>query len=86
LNHIALPVFWKHYYKLPEYIRQKADKNFKLLKENPRHPSLHFKKVGKNMWSARIGRDYRATAIQTRKGIEWFWIGPHTEYERILNR
>lgn len=36
-----------------------ADKNFALLKDNPRHPSLHFKKVG-TLWSARVGEQYRA--------------------------
>jgi hypothetical protein len=85
LNHIALPEFWEHYHRLPENIQQKADKNFRLLKENPRHPSLHFKKVGQNLWSARVGRKYRAAAIQTYRGMEWFWIGKHSEYENILN-
>ena len=30
---------------LPKQIRDVADKNFALLKDNPSHPSLHFKKV-----------------------------------------
>jgi hypothetical protein len=60
--------------------------NFKLLEANPRHPSLHFKKAGKKFWSARVGRDYRALAIQIYRGMEWFWIGPHSEYEKILDR
>ena len=40
--------------KLPEHVRALADKNYALLKENPQHPSLHFKKVGR-FWSVRVG-------------------------------
>lgn len=85
MKHIALPEFWKHYNALPARIQQRADKKFELLKANPRHPSLHFKKVG-DLWSARVSRNYRALAIQTHKGMEWFWIGPHSGYEKILNQ
>jgi mRNA-degrading endonuclease RelE of RelBE toxin-antitoxin system len=86
VNHYTAPKFWSHYEKLPEDIQKRVDKNFKLLKQNPRHPSLHFKKVADRYWSARVGRNYRALAVQTHRGIEWFWIGPHDTYERILNR
>jgi hypothetical protein len=46
LKHFASPDFWFHYRQLPENIRDLADKNFALLKESPRHPSLRLKKVG----------------------------------------
>lgn len=35
--------FWNDYRELPAAIRARADKQFALLKENPQHPSLHFK-------------------------------------------
>jgi hypothetical protein len=54
-----------------------------LLKAHPQHPSLHFKRVGK-YWSVRIGSDFRALGIDSRKGILWFWIGTHEEYERLI--
>ena len=38
----------------PEDIRDLTDKNFGLLKDNPMHPSLHFKKGGR-FRSARVG-------------------------------
>jgi len=44
--------FWDCYWSLPAQIRELADKSFALLRENPRHPSLRFKKVGQ-VWSAR---------------------------------
>jgi hypothetical protein len=46
MNHLASPEFWECYHALPDAIRDLADKNFALLRENPQHPSLHFKKVG----------------------------------------
>jgi hypothetical protein len=47
--------FWNCFHELPPPIQKIAQENFALLKENPRHPSLHFKKVGK-LWSASYGR------------------------------
>jgi len=66
-------------------IQKLADKAFALLKLNPRHPSLHFKKVGP-FWSARIGRAYRALASEDGEDFVWVWIGTHDEYEELLRR
>ena len=60
-----------------------ADKNFELLKENPHHPSLHTKKVGK-YWSARIGKKFRTIAVEVERGLLWIWIGTHAEYDSFL--
>lgn len=54
MKHFASPDFWFHYRLLPENIRGIADKNFVLLKENARHPSLRLKKAG-DYWSVRVG-------------------------------
>jgi hypothetical protein len=71
------------YRELPDEIKELADKNYELLKRNPRHPSLRFKRTGR-FWSARIGLDYRAVAVQRDDDVVWFWIGPHDEYKRIV--
>jgi len=42
LNHYADPDFWEAYHRLPDAIRELADKNFALLKADPSHPSLRF--------------------------------------------
>ncbi len=68
---------------LPPEIRALAVKNFRLWLRDPRHPSIQFKKVGR-FWSARVGSDYRALAVATDESVEWFWIDPHDEYERII--
>jgi hypothetical protein len=60
-----------------------ADKNYALLKENPRHPSLQLKKVGR-FWSVRVGSRHRASAVEMDKDLIWFWIGSHAEYDAII--
>ncbi len=75
--------FWKCYDALPEEIQRVADQNYELLKTDPSHPSLHFKKVG-DYWSVRAGKRYRALGVETPKGISWVWIGSHAEYDKLL--
>ena len=43
MKHFASPKFWQCYKGLPKNIRDLADKNFELLKADPKYPSLHFK-------------------------------------------
>jgi len=75
--------FWKCLEKLPSPIQELADFNFELLKNDPRHPSLHFKKVGK-FWSARVGIGYRALAYKDGDDFIWVWVGTHDEYMRMI--
>ena len=83
MKHRTSEKFWHFHRQLPEKIQRLADENFELLKHNPRHPSLHFKKVGR-FWSARIGIHYRAAAVEEGNDIVWFWIGHHSEYDQII--
>jgi len=83
MRHFASPAFWDAYQKLPQAVRDLADKNFTLLKSDPRHPSLHFKKVGR-FWSVRVGLRYRALAIEVDDGLLWFWIGSHADYDALV--
>ena len=83
MTHFATPSFWSAYRALPDEVRNVADKNFDLLKANPRHPSLRLKKIGA-FWSARVGRGHRAVARDRPEGLVWFWIGPHDQYDRLI--
>lgn len=83
MKHRATPDFWHHYRQLPQNIQAQADQCYELLKQNPRHPSLHFKKVGR-FWSVRVGRQYRAVAVEGDNEMAWFWIGSHAEYDKLL--
>ena len=87
MKHFTLPRFWRHYRALPEQVKRVADRNFKQLKANPYHPSLHFKKVGrrKQLWSVRVGEHYRALGRDKPEGVVWFWIGTHGDYDKLLS-
>ncbi|MCB1659222.1 MAG: hypothetical protein H6996_10155 [Moraxellaceae bacterium] len=85
MKHYASPDFWELFYRLPVDIQLLAKKNYELLKQNPRHPSLHFKKVKAPYWSVRVSADYRALAIQDSPDVfDWFWIGTHAQYDRLI--
>ena len=83
MRHFADPTFWAAYEKLPRQIRELADRNYSLLKQNPQHPSLRLKKVGR-FWSVRVGLGYRALAVETTDGLVWFWIGSHSDYDAMI--
>ena len=88
MEHRATECFWRAYHALPLEIRNRADKQFSLLKSNPQHPSLQFKKVGESrgqeVWSARVTLNYRALALKRADGFLWFWIGDHKSYEQLI--
>jgi hypothetical protein len=74
MRHFASRIFWDAYQALPESVRALADKNYALLKVDPRHPSLHLKRVG-DYWSVRVGLGYRALAVEVDDGLLWFGSG-----------
>jgi hypothetical protein len=81
--HKATRRFWNGLESLPDHVQRLARKNFDLLKVNPQHPSLHFKRVGQ-FWSARVGINYRALAVRDGEDFIWVWIGTHDEYDRMV--
>ena len=83
--HKTTQAFWKYFNNLPEKIKKLSREQFSLLKKNPRHPSLHFKKVGQ-LWSVRISLDYRALSYKDEENFIWVWIGTHEEYNNMLNK
>ena len=64
-------------------IQALADRSYALLKNDPRHPSLHLKKVDRYR-SVRVGLHYRAVAVEVPNGLLWFWIGSHEEYNKLM--
>ena len=83
MRHHASSKFRAAYEALPPNVRTLADKNFKLLKTDSRHPSLHFKRIGE-LWSVRVGEHYRALGTDVEDGILWVWIGSHADYDEIV--
>ena len=85
MNHFAIPEFWFHYRQLPEETRVLANRCFATLLDDPRHPSVRLKKIGR-FWSARVGLHYRALAWDRSEGLVWFWIGLHDRYEQLIRQ
>ncbi len=83
MNHLATGQFWSCYRRLPKEIRQLADRCFELLRTDPRHPSLHFKNIGR-LRSVRVGLRYRALAVEQDADLVWFWIGSHADYDKLI--
>ena len=83
MRHLASSRFWALYDALPHAVRTLADKNYRLLRNDPRHASLHLKRIGV-LWSVRVGAHYRALGKDVPEGIQWFWIGTHDDYERLI--
>jgi len=89
MTHHANADFWNDYHALPVEIRARADKQFALLKSNPQHRSLQFKKIGERhgeeIWSVRVTLKYRALAIRLADEYLWFWIGEHNVYDALIS-
>jgi hypothetical protein len=73
---------------LPASIQKQAAEAYRYFRDDPNHPSLHFKKVHPRLpiYSARINDDYRVVGQMRSNGIVWFWVGKHDEYERLLKQ
>lgn len=73
---------------LPHEVRRQAQQAYRQFKANPWHGSLHFKHVHPRepIYSVRIARSYRALGKRDDKGMLWFWIGSHADYDRILGQ
>ncbi len=86
MNSQTLPQFWTLYYRLPSSIRQRAVKAYRIWQVHPESPGLQFKRVGNHrpVNSVRITDAYRALGLVEGDTIYWFWIGPHDEYERVI--
>ena len=74
------------YRDLPEQVRSAARRAYRLFQQNPGYPGLHFKKVDDEtpMYSARVGIGYRALGKLEGDAIVWFWIGSHSDYDKLL--
>ena len=78
--------FLSHFHKLPKDIRERARRNYRLWRQNPAHPSLHFKRIHgtEPLYSIRIGLGWRALGLLENDTITWFWIGSHADYDALI--
>jgi hypothetical protein len=80
--------FRKALESLPADIQDQAKHAYQLFRADPQHPSLHFKRVhpSRPIVSARVNLHIRAIGILEADGVIWFWIGNHSEYERLIRK
>ena len=78
--------FWRLFKNLPTDVQEDAKRAYRIFRDNPAHPGLHFKKLEgeDNIYSARIGLEYRALAVLRENRAVWYWIGGHAEYDRLI--
>ena len=74
-----IPRAQKTYRQLSLSIQRKTDKSLLFLIKDPKHPSLHTKKMKakENVWEARIDYQYRFTFIKKKATYFILSIGPH---------
>lgn len=76
------PSFLRDYADLPDGVRRRAQKQIRLLLQNPRHPSLRARKIEgyKDIYEARITGGYRMTYIIVGDTLRLRRIGTHEIY------
>ncbi|MDQ3329672.1 MAG: hypothetical protein M3552_03320 [Planctomycetota bacterium] len=74
--------------RLPAAVRRQAARAYDLWRAEPFHPSLQFKRISQRqqVYSVRVGLSYRALGLWEGDEIQWFWIGPHSEYDGLVER
>lgn len=72
--------------KLPRSVQKQARKSYKIWLENQNHPSLQFKRIHniEPIWSVRVGLKWRVLGLREDASIYWFWIGSHTDYDKLI--
>jgi len=79
--------FERRYQELPSSIQVKAEKQERIFRENPFHPSLHTEKLKpkkKEIWSFRIDQQYRIL-FRFLSGSQalFLTVGPHHWIYRV---
>lgn len=73
---------------LPEQVQEQTRAAYHQFQEDPSYPSLRFKKVHPELpiYSVRISKNYRAVGQLDGDTVIWFWVGSHSEYDRLLDQ
>ena len=73
---------------LPDMVKAQVRKAYRLWRQNPSHPGLHFKRVHARepIYSVRVSIGWRALGLWEGDTVYWFWVGSHPEYDRLLGR
>jgi len=76
------PSFLRDYVSLPESVRRRAEKQIRVLLQNPRHPSLRAHKIqgSTDIYEARVTGGYRMTYKIAGETLRLRRIGAHEIY------
>jgi hypothetical protein len=74
------------YARLPAAVREQARRSYRLWRKAPNHPGVRFKRVHSTepIYSARVGLGWRALGLPEGDTVTWFWIGSHSEYDKLI--
>ncbi len=78
--------YWENFDQLPADIRELAEENYRLWRENRNHPKLRFKQVmdDPKVFSFRVGLRHRTLGVETPNGrIAWFWVGSMDDFRKM---
>lgn len=80
--------FRKCFESLPNSVQEEARRVYSKWKANPYDERLKFKKIhGKgDIYSVRIGLNWRAICTKTEDKVIWFWIGSHSDYDKLIKK
>lgn len=86
MNSRARPSFWRAYERLSPRAKQAARRAYAMFAQDPRHPSLRFKKLAgyDHVWSVRINEQYRAIGERHGEVVIWVWVGTHNEFDNLF--
>ncbi len=81
MNILVTEEFQEHFRELPAAVRKRAEKQERLFRANPFHPSLHTEKLrpkNRQLWSIRIDRKYRIIfRFKDASTVLFLTVGPH---------
>ncbi len=79
--------FEERYRQLSPELKKRAEKQERLFRQNPFHPSLHTEKLeprSREVWSIRIDRNYRILfRFLSGNRVLFLTVGPHDWVYRI---
>lgn len=79
MNFLLTSRFKRAYKSLPNEIKSQAQESLRTFSVNPKHPSLHIKKIKgtKDIWEMRVNLDYRITFQMIRDYLVLRNVGHH---------
>lgn len=86
MNSVGTHRFWTSFHALSSDVQQLAIRSYRLWRRDPRHPSLHFRRLqgSADRFTVPVGDHYRTLGTLTADTITWVWIGTHADYDRMV--